>query len=463
MEISEIRLRFDVRNMLIHDPRSSHAMTTPIGTSNPPQFANTTRTDVFDSLAQQVFCLVINEGFRDPTAISRPEYVKTCSKLLPFQDDSNWNIKSTPVFEIRLQFVVRNILRHDSRSSNAKKTPIGASKPLRFANTTRTDVFDALVLQVFCLVIREGHDPRSSHAKMTPIGASKPLRFANTRRTDLFDSLAQQVFCLVSEIRPRFVLRNILIDDPRSSHGMSTAIGASKPLRFANTMRTDVFDSLAQQVFCLVSEIRPRFVVQSTLRHDPRSSHAKNTPIGASRRVYEVRPRFVVRNMLIHDQRFSHAMAIAIGASKRLRFANTTRTVVVLRNLHELRGKRLVAQVSQTRRFALYLRTGVVLMLQMESPWHGRSVDHVLTYSRRPIVVGYQKPSGITRQKTCCASESNTSVRVVFVNHSGFDVPIGVVLAWEERGSCINIFWMTNRGRISETFTNYEAKYLLRK
>ncbi|KAF7812648.1 uncharacterized protein G2W53_033624 [Senna tora] len=134
-----------------------------------------------------------------------------------------------------------------------------------------------------------------------------------------------------------------------------------------------------------------------------------------------------------------------------------------LRNLHQIRGKGLVAQVSQTRRFALYSRTGVVLMLQLESSWHGRSVDHVSTYSGRKIGVGSQKPSRIARQKTCCASESNTSVRVVLANRSGFDAPIGVVLAWEERGSCLNIFRTTNRGRISETFTNYEAKDSLRK
>ncbi|KAF7834982.1 uncharacterized protein G2W53_009841 [Senna tora] len=134
-----------------------------------------------------------------------------------------------------------------------------------------------------------------------------------------------------------------------------------------------------------------------------------------------------------------------------------------LRNLHELRGKRLVAQVSQTRQFALYSRTGVVLMLRLESSWHGRSVDHVSTYSGRHFAIGSQKPSRITRQKTCCASESNASVRVVLANRSGFDAPIGVVLAWEERGSCLNIFRTTNRDRISETFTNYEAKDLLRK
>ncbi|KAF7820783.1 uncharacterized protein G2W53_026238 [Senna tora] len=144
-------------------------------------------------------------------------------------------------------------------------------------------------------------------------------------------------------------------------------------------------------------------------------------------------------------------------------FMNYEAKDLLRKNFHELRGKRIVAQVSQTRRFALYLRTGVVLMLQFESSWHGRSVDHVLTYSRRKIAVLSQKPSRITRQKTCCASESNTSVRVVFANRCDFDAPIGVVLAWEERGSCLNIFQMRNCGRISETFTNYEAKDLLRR
>ncbi|KAF7812655.1 uncharacterized protein G2W53_033631 [Senna tora] len=217
-----------------------------------------------------------------------------------------------------------------------------------------------------------------------------------------------------------------------------------------------------------------------------------------------------------------------------------------LGNLHELRGKRLVAQVSQTRRSALYSRTGLVLMLQLESSLHGRSgfddsigvflawewrgsclnifrtknhgrisetftnygakrlvaqvsqtrrfanqsgfdapigvvlawetftnyeskdllrksMDIVSTYSERQITVGSQKPSRMMRQKTCCASDSNTSVRDVYSNRSGFDAPIGVFLAWEERGSCLNIFRTINRGRISETFTNYEPKDLLRK
>ncbi|KAF7834934.1 RHS repeat-associated core domain-containing protein [Senna tora] len=90
------------------------------------------------------------------------------------------------------------------------------------------------------------------------------------------------------------------------------------------------------------------------------------------------------------------------------------------------------------------------------------SVDHVSTYSGRQIAVGSHKPSRITRQKTCCASKSNTSVRVVFANGCGFVAPIGVVLAWDERGSSLNIFRTTNRGRISETFMNYEAKDVLR-
>ncbi|KAF7839082.1 DUF11 domain-containing protein [Senna tora] len=157
-------------------------------------------------------------------------------------------------------------------------------------------------------------------------------------------------------------------------------------------------------------------------------------------------------------------------------FTNYEAKDLLRKNLNELRGKRLGAQVSQTRWFALDLRTGVVLMLQLQSSWHGSSVDHVLTYSGRRIAVGShkpsritrqktfcaiasQKPSRITRQKTCCASESNKSVRVGYVNQSGFDAPIGAVLAREELGSCLNILQTTNRGQISETFTNYESSW----
>ncbi|KAF7800580.1 uncharacterized protein G2W53_044997 [Senna tora] len=81
------------------------------------------------------------------------------------------------------------------------------------------------------------------------------------------------------------------------------------------------------------------------------------------------------------------------------------------------------------------------LMLQLESSWRGRSVDHVLTYSDSVIVAGSQKRSRMTRQKSCCA----------------------IVMALEERGSCLNIFQTANHDRISETFSNYEAKHLLRK
>ncbi|KAF7802548.1 uncharacterized protein G2W53_041659 [Senna tora] len=137
-----------------------------------------------------------------------------------------------------------------------------------------------------------------------------------------------------------------------------------------------------------------------------------------------------------------------------------------LRNLNEFRVKRLVAQVIETRRFALYLRTVVDLMFKLEtsrvgrsvdhvltysgrkiaSSWHGRSVDHVLAYSGGEIAVGSQKPSQITRPKTCCASECNMSVLIVFANRSGFDVAIGVFMAWEKRGSCLNIFQTKNHG-----------------
>ncbi|KAF7835438.1 uncharacterized protein G2W53_010297 [Senna tora] len=36
-------------------------------------------------------------------------------------------------------------------------------------------------------------------------------------------------------------------------------------------------------------------------------------------------------------------------------------------------------------------------------------------------------------------------------------------MALEGHGSCVNIFRITNHGRISETFTNYDAKHLMRK
>ncbi|KAF7802628.1 uncharacterized protein G2W53_041739 [Senna tora] len=116
--------------------------------------------------------------------------------------------------------------------------------------------------------------------------------------------------------------------------------------------------------------------------------------------------------------------------------------------------------ISET--FTNYEAKDLLRKLGKQSSWHGSCVDNVLTYSGRQISVGSQKPPQITRQKTCCANESNTSVRVVLTNRSCFDAPIGVVLTWEESESCLNLFQMTNHGWISETFTNYEAKDLLR-
>ncbi|KAF7820790.1 uncharacterized protein G2W53_026245 [Senna tora] len=51
------------------------------------------------------------------------------------------------------------------------------------------------------------------------------------------------------------------------------------------------------------------------------------------------------------------------------------------------------------------MRTGVDLMLESELSRLGRNVDHVLTYYGRQITIGSQKPSRITRKKTCCATE----------------------------------------------------------
>ncbi|KAF7835154.1 uncharacterized protein G2W53_010013 [Senna tora] len=130
-----------------------------------------------------------------------------------------------------------------------------------------------------------------------------------------------------------------------------------------------------------------------------------------------------------------------------------------LRNLHELRGKRLVEQVSQARRFALYSKWRV-LMLRLESSWHGRSVDHVLTYSGRQIAVDLRNLHEL-RGKRLVAQVSHMSVRVVFANRSGFDAPIGVVF----HGRSVDHV-LTYSGRQiavgSQKFTNYEAKDLLR-
>ncbi|KAF7820976.1 uncharacterized protein G2W53_026431 [Senna tora] len=335
--------------MLRHDPRSSHAMTTPIGTLNPLRFANTTRTSVFHSPAQQVFCLVIHEAFLDPTMISRSEYVKTSSTLLPCCGDSNWSIKTTP-----------NMLRHDTRSSHAMTTAIGASNPLRFANTTRSDMFHSLaqqtrnrgrILETFTNLEAKALLRKNLHELR---GKRLVAQVSETRRFSLY--LRTRVE-LMLELESPWHGRSV--DHVLTYSGHEIAVGSQKPSRITR---------------------------QKTCCGDEKSRSD-------------------------------------------------------LRNLHEFRGKRLVAQGSETRRFALYLRNRVELMLELESSWRRRSVDHVLTYSEREIAVGSQNPSRITMQKTCCA----------------------IVMAWEERGSCLNIFRTRNCGRILETFMNYEAKDLLRK
>ncbi|KAF7800399.1 uncharacterized protein G2W53_045227 [Senna tora] len=162
-------------------------------------------------------------------------------------------------------------------------------------------------------------------------------------------------------------------------------------------------------------------------------------------------------------------------------FTNHEAKDLLRKNLHELRGKRLIAQVSETRQFPLYLRYGVDLMVQLDSSWHGRSVDHVVPYSGRQIAVRSHKPSRIMGQKTYSArawimsyhiqdQKSQSDLRNLLelrgkrlVAQSGFDAPIGVVMAWEERGSCLNLLRTRNRGQIFVTLMNYEAKHLLRK
>ncbi|KAF7835486.1 uncharacterized protein G2W53_010345 [Senna tora] len=127
-------------------------------------------------------------------------------------------------------------------------------------------------------------------------------------------------------------------------------------------------------------------------------------------------------------------------------FTNYKSKVLLRKNVHDVRVKTLGVQVSETDRFALYLRNRVDLMLELESSWHGRSVNHALTYFGREIAVGSQKRSRL---------------RIVFAKRSGFDASTGVVMAWKVCESCLNIFQMRNRGRISEKVTKYSSKVLL--
>ncbi|KAF7802119.1 uncharacterized protein G2W53_041230 [Senna tora] len=78
-------------------------------------------------------------------------------------------------------------------------------------------------------------------------------------------------------------------------------------------------------------------------------------------------------------------------------------------------------------------------------------------------MVGSKKRSLSMSQNSCCASESNRTLRVVVAKLSGFDARIRFFMAWKERGSCLTIFWARNGSRISETFSKYESKVLLGK
>ncbi|KAF7823829.1 uncharacterized protein G2W53_021973 [Senna tora] len=188
-------------------------------------------------------------------------------------------------------------------------------------------------------------------------------------------------------------------------------------------------------------------------------------------------------------------------------FTNYEAKDLLSKNIHNLRGKRLVAKVSEVRQFALHMRTGVDFMLQLESSCHRRSVAHVLTYSGQQIAVGSQKPSRITKQRLVAQEERGSCLNIfrttnsgwipeTFTNYeakdilqvsetrqfalylrtvrdlmfqlgssrhgSGLDVPIGVFKTWEKRSPYANIFRETNWSRMSENFTNYEAKDLFR-
>ncbi|KAF7834955.1 uncharacterized protein G2W53_009814 [Senna tora] len=80
-------------------------------------------------------------------------------------------------------------------------------------------------------------------------------------------------------------------------------------------------------------------------------------------------------------------------------------------------------------------------MLRSESSWHGRSVDHVITICHRQIAVGNRmKPSRITRQKTCCRQVSQTR-RFALYSRTGVVLMRPLESSWHgERGSFLNIF-----------------------
>ncbi|KAF7802488.1 uncharacterized protein G2W53_041599 [Senna tora] len=401
--------------MLRHDLRSSHAKTTPIGASKPLRVANTTRTDVFDSLAQQVFCLVIHE------VVMAMEERGSCLNI--FRTTNHGRI-----LENISNYKAKDMLRKQWRSLDHVLTyfegqrAVGSQKPSRITR------------QKTCCASESNTSVRVVFANRSGFDAPIAVVMAMEERGSCLNIFWRTNSGRISETFSNYEAKDLLrksVDHVLTYSRGQIAVRSQKPSR------------ITRQKTCCASEsntsVRVVFANRSGF----------DAPIGVVLASEERGSCLNIFRTTNHD-RISET------------FTNYEAKDLLRKELHELRDKRLVVQLSQTRRFALYLRTGVDLMFLFDSSWHGRSVDHVLTYYERQITVGSQKPSRITRQRTCCASESNTSVRVVFANRSGFDDSIGVVLAWEERGSCLNIFQMTNRDQISETFTNYEAKDLLR-
>ncbi|KAF7802116.1 uncharacterized protein G2W53_041227 [Senna tora] len=169
-----------------------------------------------------------------------------------------------------------------------------------------------------------------------------------------------------------------------------------------------------------------------------------------------------------------------------------------LKNSRELLVKSLLAHVSQTDRFAFYLRNRVDLMLELESSWHGRSADNVLTYFGREISAESQKRSQYkksladlinvheVRVNSLVAQVNETDQFELYLRNLG-DLMLefessrhgrsvdhvltycGLAVGSQKHtrrtksGSCFNIFSMRNCSRILETFTKFQSKVLLHK
>ncbi|KAF7835490.1 uncharacterized protein G2W53_010349 [Senna tora] len=104
-----------------------------------------------------------------------------------------------------------------------------------------------------------------------------------------------------------------------------------------------------------------------------------------------------------------------------------------------------------------------------------KSVNHVLTYFRREIVVRSLERSRIVmalKEHESCYTIFRTKSRLGLINvhkeksrldlRNVHEVRVNSLVT-QERQSCPNIFRTRNRGRISEMFTKYEPKVLLRK